>query len=276
MVFMRWGLQNFASVRPTITRPGTRSPINTKGPVDLVIVRECLEGEYPAREGELDEFNSRWPDFKDVIGQKIPPNGKFALRVITEVGVSRITDVAIKLAQSRAAKRSRASKVTIVTKANILSKSDGMFLEIAKQRLKKFDIEIDELFIDEACRRLIISPEKFDIILSPNLFGDIMSSITSELGGGIGVAPSAVTGGVTPYYESVHGSAPDIAGQGIANPLATVLSAKMMLEDLSFGEEAMAIENAVAKLLAENKILTRDLGGRASTNELISALIAIL
>ena len=274
--FMRWGLQNFASVRPAKLRQGVYCPIKTKGDVDLVIVRECLEGEYPAREADLETFTQRWPGFKDHLGYEIAKKGKFGVRVTTEHGTKRICDVAVKTAEIRAKEKGRPGKVTIVTKANVLRQTDGMFVEIAQQTLKKAGVEYNELYIDEACRRLVISPERFDVILTPNLFGDIMSSITAELAGGIGVAPSGVTGGVSPYYESVHGSAPDIAGKGIANPLATILSAQMMLEDLNLWDQARALEKAVVKLLSDKKTLTPDLGGTASTNDVTKALIALL
>jgi isocitrate/isopropylmalate dehydrogenase len=269
--FLRWGLGTYANVRPARSRAGVRSPLRSDAPIDLLIIRENLEGEYPSREGALADFGQRWPEFKDVLGQPMPKEGAFALRIITPTGAERIAEFAAKKAIERKA-RGLAGKVTIVTKQNVLRKTDGIFKETAERVLTARGVPFDHYYVDDACRRLVAMPEKMDVILTPNLFGDIMSDIASELVGGLGVAPSACIGEKHAYFESVHGSAPDIMGKGIANPLATVLSASMLLEHVGRPREAEALEHAVSGLLRDGKVLTPDMGGRAKTAEVIEEL----
>jgi isocitrate/isopropylmalate dehydrogenase len=273
--FLRWGLGNYANVRPARTRPSLRSPLKSDAPIDLVIVRENLEGEYPTREGDIAAFVERWPEFRDILGQPPPTKGLFALRVTTPEGCRRIAQYAAKLALSRR-ERGRPGKVTIMTKSNVYKRTDLLFQETAQTVLKEANVPFEHFYIDDGGRRIVAAPEKLDVILTGNLFGDIMSDITAELVGGLGMAPSGCIGDGQAYFESVHGSAPDIAGQGIANPLATVLSAVMMLEHLGKADEARRLDAAVDRLLAERKVLTPDLGGSAKTAELTNALIALL
>ena len=273
--FLRWGLTTFANLRPSKTRPGLPSPLKKDVPIDLLIVRENVEGEYPTREGELRDFVARWPEFTDVIGQKIPAEGAFALRITTEIGCRRVSAVAAQAALRRR-ESGRPGKVTIVTKQNIFARGDGMFRSIAEEILDAAKVPHDHYYIDDACRRLVAQPENFDVILTPNMFGDIMSDIAAELVGGLGMAPSGCVGERWSYFESVHGSAPDIAGKGIANPLATILSAQMMLDHLGRRDEARALERAVDRLLTERKVLTPDLGGTAHTDDVTGALVHLL
>jgi 3-isopropylmalate dehydrogenase len=273
--FLRWGLDTFANLRPAKTRPGLYSPLKKNLPLDILIVRENVEGEYPSREGNLRDFDARWPDFKDIMGRHLPPEGLFSLRVTTEKGSHRISEIACKEALRRR-KQGRPGKVTIVTKDNVLKKSDGMFRKIAQEVLQSGGVPYEHYYVDDACRRLISQPESFDVILTPNLFGDIMSDIALEIVGGLGVGPSACIGEHYAYFESVHGSAPDIAGKGIANPLATILSGVMMLEHLGFVEEAQKLDDSVNRLLQEQRVLTPDLGGHSTTTEVIEALIKLM
>jgi isocitrate/isopropylmalate dehydrogenase len=273
--FLRWGLDTYANLRPSRSRVGLPSPLRSQVPIDLVIVRENVEGEYPAREGELAEMSRRWPEFRDALGRALPTQGRFAVRVVTETGARRIAEQAARVARRRR-ERGRPGLVTIVTKANVLKRSDGLFREIAEQVLDAADLPHDHYYVDDGCRRLIACPEAFDVILAPNLYGDILSDVAAELVGGLGMAPSACVGDGASYFESVHGAAPDIAGKGIANPLATVLSAALMLEHLGFTQEALALESAVDLLIADGKVLTPDLGGVAKTADVIDALLARL
>jgi 3-isopropylmalate dehydrogenase len=273
--FLRWGLGTYANLRPARTLPGIASPLRKQVAVDLLVVRENLEGEYPAREGELAEFNARWPGFKDALGQPLPEEGLFTLRLTTGRGTRRISEAAAVWALRRRA-QGRPGKVTVVTKQNVLRRTDGLFRRVAEEALDAAGVEHDHLFVDDACRRLVAEPEAFDVILCPNLFGDILSDIAAELGGGMGMAPSGCIGDGSAYFESVHGAAPDIAGKGIANPLATVLSARMMLEHLGYGAEARALEAAVVRLLEDGRVLTPDLGGTASTGDVARALEDLL
>jgi isocitrate/isopropylmalate dehydrogenase len=274
--FLRWGLDTFANVRPSRTRPSLASPLVKQAPIDLVIVRENIEGEYPTREGDLAEFTRRWPEFRDFLGQAPPSVGAFALRVTTPDGSRRIAEYAAKLALRRR-EAGRPGKVSIVTKHNMYKKSDALFKEVAESVCAAAGVPTEHYFVDDACRRLVAMPEKLDVILTPNLFGDIMSDVAAELVGGLGMAPSACIGhGRHAYFESVHGSAPDIAGKGIANPLATVLSAVLMLEHLERHDEARRLDAAVDRLLSERKVLTPDLGGTAGTTDVVKALITLL
>lgn len=277
--YLRWGLQTYANLRPARSRPGVTSLLKKELPIDLLIVRENLEGEYPAREGALRDFNDHWPEFRDALGRSLPGDGIFALRLITEEGSRRIAEIAIRQAQERQRIRQitgRDPKITIVTKQNVLKKSDGLFKEIAEQVIRASGIPYDHYYVDDACRRLISRPDCFDVILTPNLFGDIMSDIAAELVGGLGMAPSACLGDSYCYFESVHGSAPDIAGKGIANPIATFLSAQMMLEHLGRFEEAHQLEKAIHRILSEGKTLTPDLGGKSTTLEIARAVIDLI
>jgi len=273
--FLRWGLETYANLRPTRTRPGQTSPLAYRGPIDLLVVRENLEGEYPGREGEIAEFHRRWPGFTDNIGRPLPPEGLFTLRLTTEEGSRRIARCAADQALERR-RRGRPGRVTIVTKANILRRTDGLFRRIAEEELDAAGVDHEHLYVDDACRRLVVEPARFDVLLCPNLFGDILSDVAAELAGGIGMAPSGCLGDRHAYFESVHGSAPDIAGRGIANPLATVLSAQMMLARMGRAEEADALDRAVDRLLAERRVLTPDLGGDARTEDVADALITLL
>ncbi len=270
--FLRWGLETYANLRPARTLPGLASPLADGAPVDLVVVRENLEGEYPGREGEVAELRRRWPEFRDNLGRELPEEGLFTLRLTTEQGTRRIARAAAHLALERRA-AGRPGRVTVVTKANILRKTDGLFRSLAEEVLDGAGVEHDHLFVDDACRRLVAEPELFDVILAPNLFGDVLSDVAAELTGGMGMAPSACLGDRHAYFESVHGAAPDIAGRGIANPLATVLSARLMLEHLGRRGEARALGRAVDRLLAERRVLTPDLGGSAGTRDVAHALI---
>lgn len=277
--YLRWGLETYANLRPAKTRPGIKSLLKKEQAIDLLIVRENLEGEYPAREGTLKEFNSHWGEFKDALGRSLPAEGLFALRLSTEEGARRVAKIAVQQAERRNRAREsgvREPKITIVTKQNVLKRTDGLFKDTVEQVIKAAGIAFDHYYVDDACRRLVSHPESFDVILTPNLFGDIMSDIAAELVGGLGIAPSGCLGDRYSYFESVHGSAPDIAGKGIANPIATLFSAQMMLEHLQLPEEAHRLEQAVQKLLLEGKILTPDLGGKATTMEVAKAIIALI
>ena len=168
----------------------------------------------------------------------------------------------------------RKKKITIVTKANVLRKSDGLFLKVAREVAKEYpELEIEEAFVDVTAMRLILKPNIFDVIVTSNLFGDILSDESAGLVGGLGLAPSANIGLNYALFEPVHGSAPRLAGKGIANPMAAILASKMMLE--YFGENKLAnrIENAIIKVLNQGKVLTPDLGGTSTTTQVTDAII---
>jgi isopropylmalate/isohomocitrate dehydrogenase-like protein len=248
IITLRTALGLYANVRPAKSYP------NQKGmnDVDLVIVRENTEGMYSGWEFEL-------------------PDSAYTIRVITRKATERITRFAFELAMKRR------KKVTIVTKANVLRKSDGLFLEVARKVAENYpDVEVDEAFVDVTAMRLILKPNIFDVIVTSNLFGDILSDESAGLVGGLGLAPSANIGADYALFEPVHGSAPRLAGKGIANPMAAILASKMMLDYLGENRWAERIENAIVAVLNEGKVLTPDLGGSSSTTQVTDAIIDAL
>ncbi|MDG6223702.1 MAG: isocitrate/isopropylmalate dehydrogenase family protein [Candidatus Bathyarchaeota archaeon] len=231
-------------------RPAKSLPLKTgfEG-VDLVIVRENTEGLYSGMEFEL-------------------PDAACSVRVITRKATERIVKYAFELSLKRR------KQLTVVTKANIMRKSDGLFLEVARGIAKDYpEVEMNELLVDVAAMNLVMKPQAYDVIVTSNLFGDILSDEAAGLVGGLGLAPSANIGADYALFEPVHGSAPDIAGKGIANPMAAIMAAKMMLD--YFGETSWAkrVETALLSVLENGKVLTPDLGGSSSTGQVTDAII---
>jgi 3-isopropylmalate dehydrogenase len=236
----------YANLRPAKAYSGVHA-INSK--VDLMIVRENTEGIYK------------------MIGNRAP-KAAFNVRVITWEASERIVRYAFEYAKAKGKKR-----VTAVHKANVLDYTDGLFLEASREVAKDYtDIIYDELIVDAAAMRLVMYPEQFEVIVTTNMFGDILSDVTAGLVGGLGLTPSGNVGDNMCIFEPVHGSAPDIAGKGIANPSACILSASMMLEWLKEYDAARMIENAVLKVLEEGKVKTPDLGGKNMTSEFTAAI----
>jgi isocitrate/isopropylmalate dehydrogenase len=220
--------------------------------VDLVIVRENTEGMYSGWEFKL-------------------PDSAYSIRVISRKATERITRFAFELAMKRR------KKVTVVTKANVLRVSDGLFLEVARKVAEDYpDVEVEEAFVDVTAMRLILKPTIFDVIVTSNLFGDILSDESAGLVGGLGLAPSANIGADYALFEPVHGSAPRLAGKNIANPMAAIMASKMMLDYLGENSWAERVENAIVSVLKEGKVLTPDLGGTSSTEQVTDAIIDIL
>ena len=248
IVTLRKALDLYANVRPVRSYP-IRGHVKD---VDLVIVRENTEGLYSGIEFEMED-------------------SALAVRVITRRACKRIARFAFDLVMKRR------RKLTIVTKANVMRKTCGLFREVSLLVAKDYPgVEVEELFVDAAAMNLVSKPQVFDVILTSNLFGDILSDEAAGLVGGLGLAPSANIGDGYGLFEPVHGSAPDIAGTGIANPIASILSAKMMLDFLGEDEWAERIENAVVSVLKEGKYLTPDLGGSSTTREVTEAIIGAL
>jgi homoisocitrate dehydrogenase len=238
----------YANLRPTYTLlPGGR-------PVDLLIVRENTEGLYSGRE-------------------RRDGDTAIAERVITRKASERIARVAFEQARARAVARGSTCRVTIVHKANVLKVSDGLFRECCFAVAKEYpDVLADEMLVDSAAMWLVKEPGRFDVLVTTNLFGDILSDLAAGLVGGLGVAPSANVGaGRAAVFEPVHGSAPDIAGKGIANPVGAILSAAMLLEHVGQPEAAQRVQRAVAAKVAAG-ITTPDLGGSATTREVTTAI----
>ena len=247
IVKIRQEMKMYANLRPVKSYPNTNALFDD---VDFMIVRENTEGLYIANMEELTE------------------DGAIAKRIITKKAEERIIDYAFNYA-----KENNKSKVTAVHKANVLKKSDGLFKQIFYDVAEKYpDIEAEDFYVDATAMYLITQPQNFEVIVTTNLFGDILSDEGAGLVGGLGLIPSANIGEDGALFEPVHGSAPDIAGKGKANPIAMMLSAIMMLRYLSENEAADKFEAAILKVLDEGKILTSDLGGSATTIEVAEAI----
>jgi len=247
---LRQAFDLYANLRPVASLPG---PFSRPG-VDLLVVRENTEGLYAGRE-------------------RRDGDTAIAERVITVKGSERIARVAFEQARRRAAAASRLASVTLVHKANVLKITDGLFRESCLRVAAGYpEIEVREMLVDAMAMRLVRDPEHFDVLVTTNLFGDILSDEASALVGGLGVAPSANVGERAAVFEPVHGSAPDIAGQGIANPVGAILSAALLLDHLHLAEAARRVRAAVDASLQAG-VLTRDLGGRASTKDATRSII---
>ncbi len=278
ITYLRWQQDAYANVRPIKYYAGAHSPLANPQGIDFVVLRENMEGLYPAREGDLAELARAMPELRDRIGKRVGEygEGRFAVKVVSRHGTERIARFACEVALKRKA-RGHAGKVTCVTKSNVLLRSDGFFQEVVESIVSQYpDLAYEHFHVDDAARRLLRFPQAMDVVLCMNLYGDILSDLAAEAAGGLGIAPSGCFGDKWAYFESVHGSAPDIAGHGIANPTATILSSAMMLEHMGLTAEAERLEAAVARVYREGKHLTRDQGGTATTKEFCKATLAAL
>jgi isocitrate/isopropylmalate dehydrogenase len=275
VAWLRWEQTAYAGVRPIKFYEGMNSPLTTPAGIDYVIIRENSEGIYPGREGDLSELARALPELRDRTGRAVKDYGEggFAVKVVSQTGAERIARFACQLARKRQA-RGKPGKITCVTKSNVLPRSDGLFQEIVARVAREHDVPFEHFHVDDAARRLVRFPQSMDVVLCMNQYGDILSDIGAETAGGLGLAPSGCFGERWAYFESVHGSAPDIAGQGIANPTATILSAAMMLDHMGLADEATGLERAVARVYREGKVLTPDQGGTARTVEMARAILA--
>jgi isocitrate/isopropylmalate dehydrogenase len=277
ILYLRWGKNTYANVRPARWRPGYRSPMARPEGIDLVIVRENLEDLYLGVEGEIEELAPLALQSRTAgrpVADYAP--GRFALKVISEAGSRRVIRFAFELARSRKA-AGHPGRVTCSSKYNMLPQSDGLFREVAQAVANDFpDVELQTLIVDDLAQRLVTQPHELDVVVLPNLYGDILSDLAGGVVGGLGVAPSGCYGDDYAYFESAHGSAPDIAGRGIVNPTATILSAAMMLGHLGFDDAGTRLDDAVTAVFAEGKVLTPDQGGSATTIEFCDAVARVL
>ncbi|MFQ1965154.1 isocitrate dehydrogenase [Aeromonas veronii] len=249
-VSLRKKFNLYANVRPVISFKGTKSRYEN---IDIITVRENTEGMYSGA------------------GQKRSDDNKSAeaMSIITREGAERIVKFAFELARQEGRK-----KVTIIHKANILKSTSGLFLEVAREIASHYpDIQSEEMIVDAACMNLVMYPERFDVMVTTNLFGDILSDLCAGLVGGLGMAPGANIGDGAAIFEAVHGSAPDIAGKNIANPTSVILASIQMLEYLGMQDKAERIREAVRATIESGDRVTRDLGGTASTSEFTQAII---
>lgn len=249
-VALRKRLDLFANVRPVRTLPGLRTRFEDVQ-IDMVIFRENTEDLYSGLEHEV---------VKDVVE---------SLKIITRFASLRIANYAFIYARKNGRKR-----VTAVHKANIMKLSDGLFLRCCREVAEQYpEIEYKELIVDNASMQLVMRPETFDVLLLPNLYGDIVSDLAAGLVGGLGIVPGANMGETHAVFEAVHGSAPDIAGKGMANPTALMASAVMLLIHLGEIKAAQLLQGAIEKVYLEAKHLTRDVGGHSSTGHFTDAVV---
>lgn len=246
-VGLRKALDLFANLRPVYNLPGLQARFTD---VDLILVRENTEDLYAGLEHE------------------VVPGVVESLKIITERASTRAARFAFEYARTHGRRR-----VTAVHKANIMKLSDGLFLDCARNVSRDYlDIQYDERIVDAACMHLVMTPEKFDVLLMPNLYGDILSDLCAGLVGGLGVVGSGNMGIEAAVFEAVHGTAPDIAGKNLANPMALLLSAIMMLRHIGEGARADVVMQAMVAVLAEGAVRTRDLGGTSTTTEFADAI----
>ncbi|ASX12968.1 isocitrate dehydrogenase [Aeromonas dhakensis] len=249
-VSLRKKFNLYANVRPVLSFKGTRSRYDN---IDIITVRENTEGMYSGA------------------GQKRSDDNQSAeaMSIITREGAERIVKFAFELARQEGRR-----KVTIIHKANILKSTSGLFLEVAREVASRYpDIQSEEMIVDAACMNLVMYPERFDVMVTTNLFGDILSDLCAGLVGGLGMAPGANIGDGAAIFEAVHGSAPDIAGKNIANPTSVILASIQMLEYLGMQDKAERIREAVRATIESGDRVTRDLGGNASTSEFTQSII---
>lgn len=239
----------FSCVRPVKTVPGIKVPFEN---IDLVIFRENTEDLYVGVE------------------RMISPDKAEAIKLITRSGSMRIIEKAFKYAHEN-----NKTNVTVVHKANIMKFTDGLFLQCAREVAKKYPgITLQETIVDNMCMQLVMNPSQFQVIVTTNLYGDILSDLCAGMVGGLGIVPGANIGIDTAIFEAVHGSAPDICGMGIANPTAIILSASMMLDYLGENQKANQIRKGVLTTIGQGKFITKDLGGTASTYEMTKEIIS--
>ncbi|MBL9038522.1 MAG: isocitrate dehydrogenase (NAD(+)) [Archangium sp.] len=250
-VGLRKRLDLFASLRPVRSMPGVKTRYEN---IDLVVVRENTEDLYAGLE------------------HIVVPGVVESIKIITEKASTRICRFAFEYARKNGRK-----KVSAVHKANIMKLSDGLFLDCFRKVARDFtDLQAEEVIVDNLCMQLVKNPERYDVMVMENLYGDIVSDLCAGLVGGLGLVPGANIGASTAVFEAVHGTAPDIAGRGLANPTALLLSSVMMLDWLGHTKEARRVENALQSVYLAGKVRTKDLGGDSTTADFTRAVIDAL
>jgi isocitrate dehydrogenase (NAD+) len=276
-VALRKELDLFACLRPCKTYPGVRSRYEN---IDLVIIRENTEDLYAGIEFEVNqEATTRLiQNIKELSGHSIRTDTGLSIKPISIFGSKRIVTFAFEYAR-----QNNRRKVTAVHKANIMKYSDGLFLQVARQVASNYpDIEFEDRIVDNMCMQLVQKPELYDVLVLPNLYGDILSDLGAGLVGGLGVAPGANIGTDYAVFEPTHGSAPKYKNQNKVNPMAMILSGMMMLQYIGEKEKAQKLEKAVAKVIQENRFVTYDMkpisnqDQAAKTNEVGEAIIRAL
>jgi len=266
VLHMRWGRGTYANLRPIRWRPGFRSPLAEPEGIDYVIVRENLEDMYVGIMGPVEDLVQA-----GLVGprSRLPKGeGRYAAKVITREGTERAARFACELAMKRR------RKLTVSAKTNMLPATDRWFCEITREIAEEYSgLEFEQFIVDDMAHRLVSHPKDLDVLLLPNLYGDLLSDEGAATIGGLGLAPSGCFGHDFAYFESAHGTAPDIAGLGRINPTATLLSACMMFEHLGLEAHASRLDEAISRVYASARNLTSDQGGSASTDEFATAVL---
>ena len=271
VIHMRWNRKTFANVRPIRWRPGFQSPLSNPENIDYVIVRENLEDMYVGVMGDakllvehgLTSQRSRIPEGIQ--------DARFAAKIITRKGTERVARFSCDLAMKRG------KKLTVSAKTNMLPATDRFFCQIVREVALNYpDLEYEEYIVDDMASRLVQSPSELDVLLLPNLYGDILSDEAAATIGGLGLAPSGCYGDDFAYFESAHGTAPDLSGQNKINPTATLLSAVMLFEYLGLGQLGNRLSSAIDRVYQHGQWLTSDQGGRATTHEFAQAVLDTL
>lgn len=275
VVHMRWGRRTYANVRPIRWRPGYRSPLARPEGVDYVIVRENLEDAYVGIMGDLDALRQSGlvgPGARLAYGGE----GRFAAKVITREGTEAVARFAFGLARRRRA-AGHPGKLTVSAKTNMLPKTDRWFCDIVREVGQDHpDVELEQFIVDDMAHRLVLRPHELDVLLLPNLYGDVLSDEGAATIGGMGLAPSGCYGDDFAYFESAHGTAPDLAGQGRINPTATLLSAVLLLEHVGLVDAAVRLDAAISAVYADGKVVPEDQGGTAGTDAFAAAVVDAL
>lgn len=263
-VALRKELKLYACLRPCKSYPGIKSRYSD---IDLVLVRENTEDLYAGV-----EYQNSDKEAQQIISWskgRIYPDANISIKPISRTGTEKIARFAFEYAV-----KNNRKKVTAVTKANIMKFTDGLFYEVAREVSKQYpQIEYEERLVDNMCMQLVITPNSYDVLLLPNLYGDILSDLCAGLIGGLGVAPGANYGDDTVLFEAVHGSAPKYKGLNKVNPTALLLSAKLMLDYIGEADKGAKLEKAIALIMQEGKYTTYDLGGPAGTKEMGEAIV---
>lgn len=270
--YLRWGKKTYINVRPVRWSPGYRSPMAHPERIDYVIARDNMEGMYPPREGEIAELASLASSTTWWQAPPVDKAGTYALRVVTDEQMLRLAQAACELALQRQ-EEGYPGRVTLGAKYSIMPRTDGRFRELVRDTVSQYpSLSYQEYLIDDLGRRMIAAPETLDVVVLSNEHGDILADVASGTIGGLGLSPSACYGEQYAYFEPVHGSAPDLAGKGVINPTAMMLTAAIMLRYLGNADAARRLERAIKQTYGEGKVLTIDQGGNASTTEFVEAV----
>ncbi len=272
--YLRWILDNYVNIRPVKYLTGARSCLKDAEGIDFVILRENSEGLYSFAEGDLAALGTGLPGFRTLMGKSFSDfgEGKFAVRIISKSGTQRFAKYACEYIINR--KRSGyPGKLSCITKSNVMPQTDGLFEQIVKEEMAAHGgLTYERFYLDDAAGRLLKCPRDFDVLVTTNMFGDVLSDEAAELVGGLGMVGSACVGGKVAYFEPVHGAALDLAKKNLINPTAALASCVMMLEYLDMQAEAHALESAIRAVYRDGESLTQDQGGAASTTDFARAV----